>query len=229
MADNSAALGAARRRDGETTRRQAAEALEAMVSAGEPISFPAVARRATVSVTLLYADPALASRVAEARDRQRLAGRDRAWWIPSRALVTEQSLRTDVANAKEQVRRLTEEVGLLRERLARDLGAEADIARGRMTSPLLDQLEERAAELEAANSSLRRRVAELENETHDLAENLQAADHEPGADELAQPVLERRRRGPGRSTPGTAEQTPGRTPAAWPRNHGQTSRRTPHP
>jgi chromosome segregation ATPase len=175
MADNSAALGAARRRDGETKRRQATEALEAMVSAGEPISFPAVARRATVSVTLLYADPALASRVAEARDRQRLAGRDRAWWIPSRALVTEQSLRTDVANAKEQVRRLTEEVGLLRERLARDLGAEADIARGRMTSPLLDQLEERAAELEAANSSLRRRVAELENETHDLAEDLQAA------------------------------------------------------
>jgi len=131
MADNSAALGAARRRDGETKRRQATEALEAMVSAGEPISFPAVARRATVSVTLLYADPALASRVAQARDRQRLAGRDRAWWIPSRALVTEQSLRTDVANAKEQVRRLTEEVGLLRERLARDLGAEADIARGR--------------------------------------------------------------------------------------------------
>jgi len=175
MADNSAAMGKARRRDGEIKRRQAAEALEAMVGAGERISFPAVARRAGVSVTLLYAEPALVSRVAEARDRQRQAGRDRAWRLPSRALVTEQSLRTDVANAKDQVRRLTEEVGLLRERLARDLGAEADIARGRLASPMLDQLEERAAELEAANSSLRRRVAELENETHDLAEDLQAA------------------------------------------------------
>lgn len=175
MADNSAAMGKARRRDGEIKRRQAIDALDTMVSAGERISFPAVARRAGVSVTLLYAEPALASCVAEARDRQRQAGRDRAWRIPSRALVTEQSLRTDVANAKEQVRRLTEEVGLLRERLARDLGAKADIARGRLASPMLDQLEERAAELEAANSSLRRRVAELENETHDLAEDLQAA------------------------------------------------------
>ena len=44
-----------------------------------------------------------------------------------------------------------------------------------MTSPLIDQIEERAAELEAANSSLRRRVAGLEDETHDLAEDLQAA------------------------------------------------------
>jgi hypothetical protein len=175
MADNSAAMGAARRRDGEAKRRQATAALDAMVSTGERISFPAVARRAGVSVTLLYAEPALASRVAEARDCQRLAGRDRAWRLPIRALVTEQSLRADVANAKEQVRRLTEEVGLLRERLARDLGAEADIARGRMTSPLLDQLEERAAELEATNSSLRLRVAALENETRDLAEDLQAA------------------------------------------------------
>ena len=48
-----------------------------------------------------------------------------------------------------------------------------------MTSPLLDQLEERAAELEAANSSLRRRVAELENETHDLAEDLQGVTQHP--------------------------------------------------
>jgi flagellar biosynthesis chaperone FliJ len=175
MADNSSAMGEARRRDGETKRRQAAAALDAMVSTGERISFPAVARRAGVSVTLLYAEPSLAIRVAEARDLQRRAGRDRAWRLPVRALVTEQSLRADVANAKEQVRRLTEEVGLLRERLARDLGAGADIARGRLTNPLLDQLEERATELEAANTSLRRQVAELKNETHDLAEDLQAA------------------------------------------------------
>lgn len=40
---------------------------------------------------------------------------------------------------------------------------------------MLDQLEDRAAQLEAANSLLGRRVAELENETHDLAVDLQAA------------------------------------------------------
>lgn len=175
MADNSAAMGKARRRDGQIKRRRATEALQVMVQGGEPITFPAVARRAGVSVTLLYADRALAASIAEARDRQRQAGRDRAWRLPARALVTEQGLRADLANAREQVRRLTEEVKALRGRLARDLGAEADVARGRLASPLLDQLEERAAELEAGNASLRRRIDELEAEARELAENLQAA------------------------------------------------------
>ena len=175
MADNSAAMRAARRRDGEAKRRRAADALAAMTRSGEPISFPAVARRAEVSVTLLYADAELAQAIATARGRQRQAGRDRAWRLPPRALVTEQSLRVDLANAKEQVRRLTEEVGLLRERLTRDLGAHADLARGRIDGSLLDQLERRAAELEAENTSLRPRIAALESELHDLNEDLQAA------------------------------------------------------
>ena len=97
MADNSAAMRVARRRDGEAKRRRAAEALAAMTRSGEPISFPAVARRAEVSVTLLYADAELARAIATARERQRQAGRDRAWRLPPRALVTEQSLRVDLA------------------------------------------------------------------------------------------------------------------------------------
>ncbi len=98
-----------------------------MLDAGEPISFPALARRGGVSVSLLYSDPHLASRVAEARDRQRQAGTDRAWRLPPRSLVTEQSLRTELANAKEQLRQLHEEVNLLRQRLARSLGSDADL------------------------------------------------------------------------------------------------------
>ncbi|MGH9099368.1 MAG: DUF6262 family protein [Acidimicrobiales bacterium] len=175
MTDNSAAMGAARRRDGETKRRRAAEALAAMTSSGEAITFPAVAHRAGVSVTLLYGDEELARAITTARDRQRQAGRDRAWRLPARALVTEPSLRADLANAKEQARRLTEEVEVLRGRLARDLGAQADLARGRIDGSLLDQLERRAAELEAENSALRPRIAGLEGELHDLAEDLQAA------------------------------------------------------
>lgn len=175
MADNSDALRQARRRDSEAKRRRAAEALATMVGAGESISFPAVARRAGVSVTLLYADVELARAVGDARDRQRQAGRERAWRLPPRALVTEQSLRVDLANAKEQVRRLTDEVRLLQERLARDLGARADVARGRIDSSFLDQLEQRAAELGAENSLLQRRNAALEHEKRDLTEDLQAA------------------------------------------------------
>jgi hypothetical protein len=175
VTDNSAALRRARRRDGQTKRRQALATIETMAEAGDPISFPAVARRAGVSVSLLYADNDLLTRIAEARDRQRQAGVDRAARLPARSLVTEASLRADLANAKEQNRRLTGELALLRDRLARDLGTTADIARGRATNPLLDRLEERAADLETDNARLRQQVGWLEADTRELAENLNAA------------------------------------------------------
>src|SRR5438132_935178 len=175
MVDNSAALRQVRRRDSRTKRRQAFKALETMVEAGEPISFPAVARRAGVSVSLLYADADLAGRISGARARQRQAGQDRAWQLPIRSLVTEASLRADLANAKEQNRQLAEELTVIKHRLARDLGAEADVVAGRQLSPLVDQLEERAAELEAENHQLREQVRRLEVDLRELTDTLEAA------------------------------------------------------
>ncbi|MDA8356572.1 MAG: DUF6262 family protein [Actinomycetota bacterium] len=175
MADNSDVLRRARRQDGRVKRQRALDAVAAMESESDPISFPAVARRAGVSVSLLYADTALASRIAAARDRQRQAGRDRAWQLPTRSLVTVQSLRAELANAKEHVRRLSEEVSLLSERLARQLGADADIARGRALVPVLDEVEQRAAELEAENHRQRDRIGQLEAESRELVETLHAA------------------------------------------------------
>jgi chromosome segregation ATPase len=175
VADNSGALRRARRQDGRIKRQRALEAITAMESTGGPVSFPAVARQAGVSVSLLYADAELAGRIAAARDRQRQAGRDRAWQLPARSLVTVQSLRAELANAKDQARRLSEEVTLLRERLGRELGAAADVARGRALAPALDELEQRAAELEAENHRQRERVAQLEADSSELAETLEAA------------------------------------------------------
>lgn len=175
MTDNSAALQRARRREGQAKRRRALAALQAMTEAGEAIGFPAVARRAGVSVSLLYADRDLLARIADARDRQRRAGAERAARLPTRSLVTETSLRTDLANAKEQNRHLSEELVVLRDRLARELGADADHFRGRPTNPALDMLEERAAELETDNARLRQQVAQLEADTSELADNLDAA------------------------------------------------------
>lgn len=175
MADNSAALRRARRRDGRAKRQRATDALDAMELSGEAITFPAVARRAGVSVSLLYADAALASRIATARDRQRQAGPERAWRLPARSLVTEQSLRTELANANERTRRLAEEASLLREQLRRHLGAIGDAARGERLSPLLEQLEQRTAELEADNHRQRQRIAQLEAEARELADTLEAA------------------------------------------------------
>ncbi len=175
MADNSAALRRARRADARLKRQQALEAIETIEASGEPISFPAVARRAGVSVSLLYADRDLAGRIAAARDRQRQAGRDRAWQLPARSLVTEQSLRVELANAKDQAHRLTEEVAALRKRLARQLGAEADAARGLALAPALDELEQRAAELEAENHRHREQIARLDADGRELADTLEAA------------------------------------------------------
>jgi chromosome segregation ATPase len=175
MADNSAALARARRADSRTKRQRAAEAVHAAEQSGEPITFPAIARRAGVSVSLLYTDRQLAAAIAAARDRQRQAGTQRHWQLPARSLVTEQSLRADLANAKERTRQLTQDNAVLRERLAHHLGADADIARGWDMRPMLNKLEQRAAELEADNHRLRRRVAQLENDTRELADNLDAA------------------------------------------------------
>jgi chromosome segregation ATPase len=175
MTDNSAALRRARRHDSRTKRQRAADTVEAMEQTGEPISFPAVARRAGVSVSLLYADAHLAARIAAVRDRQRQAGRERAWRLPARSLVTEQGLKAELANAREQARRLAEEVAVLRDRLAHQLGADADLARGQALSPLLDQLEQRAADLESDNNRQRQRIARLEAEVRELTDTLEAA------------------------------------------------------
>lgn len=161
--------------DGRAKRARAEETLRKMVDAGEAISFPAVARRAGVSVSLLYADKHLASRVAEARDGQRQVGQDRSWRLPPRSLMTEQSLRTELANAREQIRQLHEEVRLLRSGLARNLGAEADLARGRAATPLLNDLENRAAELENANVQLRQEMSKVRTELRDATDSLEAA------------------------------------------------------
>lgn len=211
MADNSATLRRARQKDSASKRHLAETAIDAMTQTGEPVNFPAVARLAGVSVSFLYADINLARRIADARDRQSQAGRDRAWRLPARSLVTEQSLRADLANSKDQLRRLSEEVSVLRSRLERDLGAGADMARERSLVPRLDELEARAAELVADNDRLKGQVTALEAEARELTETLEAAramnrdlmaeiNRPPASPE--KPALTRsRRHGPSRNGP----------------------------
>ncbi len=175
MADNSDALTRSRRKDSRTKRRRATEVLAAMIEAGEAISFPAVARRAGVSVSLLYADRDLATRLSEARSRQRQVGVDRCRGLATRSLASEQSLRADLANTNERARRLGDELAVVREQLARLLGAQADAASGRSTSPLLERLEAQVDGLESDNSRLRDQVRELEGALHESNDTLGAA------------------------------------------------------
>jgi hypothetical protein len=174
MADNSEARRRTRGQDSRTKRQRATETIDAFEQGGEPVSFPAIARRAGVSVSLLYSDPELASRIATARDRQRHPGHGRAWQLPARSLLTEQSLHAELANTTEQTPQLTDEVTVLPERLARQLGAD-DLARGHTMRPMLDQLRERCAELEADNHTLRQRVTKPEGELSERTDTRDAA------------------------------------------------------
>jgi Family of unknown function (DUF6262) len=174
MTDNSSALKRSRRQDSQTKRRKATQALQAMIDTGEPITFPAVARRAGVSVSLLYADKQLSARLSQARSRQRDAGQDRARQLPVRSLISEQSLRADLANAKDHIRRLHQELAVLRDRLAHQLGAQVDTATGWVTPPLLYELEQQRATLQAENTRLRERHVDLETRLRESNETIQA-------------------------------------------------------
>ena len=175
MADHSAALRRARQTDSRTKRTRTRQALTGMIETGEPVTFAALARKAGGSVSLLYADVDIATRVAEARDRQRQAGRDRAWKVPPRSLVTEASLRAELANTKERARQLAEEVQSLRSRVALTFGAEADAANGQHLGAVTAELEQRVTVLVQENGGLRRRVSELDATIRDLTDTLDAA------------------------------------------------------
>jgi chromosome segregation ATPase len=89
--------------------------------------------------------------------------------------VSEQGLRVDLANANDRARRLGQEVTVLREQMARLLGAQSDAASGRSTSPLLERLEEQVTSLEADNAQLRDQVRELEGALRESNDTLEAA------------------------------------------------------
>jgi hypothetical protein len=153
---------ALRRLDSADKTRRVLAALEATLSAGQPLTIAALARRAGVSRRFIYDHPELRTE-AERRGAQtadRLAGATTA-----SARVSVASLRADLANAKATNHRLTTELAALRRRLGQLLGQDAlaDLDR-----PTIDAnaINDRQAELEQAlfeaAEELARRTEELE-------------------------------------------------------------------
>lgn len=140
-----AALRAARARDSEDKRERALAAIEALGAAGMSITFPAVARAAGVSTWLTYAE-GIREHVEAARCRQaagEVSGAVRRSPASSHS-ATPAGLRTDLAVAREEIKRLRAEVDKLHKRLRLHLGAEIE-------GPDRAQLIARVAELEAVN------------------------------------------------------------------------------
>lgn len=173
-----AALRGAREKDSREKRDRALAALGALEAQGAPISFVAVANAAGVSRSLVYAD-GVRDQVEAARARRGEPGLPAVPARAGRLPVTAESLRTDLAVARKEIRRLRAEEVALKTRLRLQLGAEIE-------GPEKAQLITRVAELEAANRQLvaerdaraleadtaGHRVAELEDELSAARESL---------------------------------------------------------
>ena len=171
MSDKATVLVSARRRDGHDKRARARQALAAMIEEAEQISFERLSRRAGVSRSFLYADPELKTEVTEQRQRQTAGPRAR----PVASMVSEASLRTDLALSRHEVAELRQQLAVLHGRLARTLDVEATVADGRLRAEHVHGLECRLGELAAENASLSARVAELGSNNAALAESLEAS------------------------------------------------------
>jgi hypothetical protein len=165
---------AARRRDSDAKRQRAWAAFQEMLDEGVPINFETVRRRAGVSRSLVYADPELKARIIELRARRGGAG-PVAPPLPARSIVSERSLRNDLALAQADNRALRNDLGKLRRRLGTAVAAELDATVGGTNPAALHSLQDRIAELEDALHDAHQRTRSLETDNADLIETLDAS------------------------------------------------------
>jgi hypothetical protein len=170
-------LTALRRADSQAKAAAVRASLEALATAGTPLTIAAVARHAGVSRRFIYDHPELRAtidlKVTEAIAR--FSGQ-----LTSTAQVTAASLRADVENTKAENQRLRERIRLLEVRLSEALGHEvaaelaaqgipinAGLRREEMATlhakmdELTDELRRRDDDLEGARQANRDLMAEL--------------------------------------------------------------------
>lgn len=174
------AMLAARAKASQDKRRRALAAVRSLEAAGTPITATAVATAAGVSTWLVYAD-GIREHVEAARRRQAERGPGTPPTAPPARgePVTQASLRTDLAIARDEIRRLRAERDKLCGRLRLHLGAEIE-------GPDRAELIARVASLETASRQLaaerdaraaeashaQRRIRELEDELTAARESL---------------------------------------------------------
>lgn len=170
---------AARAKDSQDKRHRALTAIQSLEAAGTPVTATSVATAAGVSTWLVYAD-GVREHVQAAQQRQ--ARHDPASLPASPAgsePVTQASLRTDLAVARQQIRQLRAERDKLRGRLRLQLGAEIEGPERAELITRIASLEETARRLAAERdarvteaSHAQHRVSELEDELAAARESL---------------------------------------------------------
>ncbi|MGH9150454.1 MAG: DUF6262 family protein [Acidimicrobiales bacterium] len=153
-----------RRADSRAKAAAVRAALEAVVTAGQPLNVAAVARHARVSRRFIYDHPELraAIELKATEAVARFSGQ-----LSVAAQVTGASLRADLENAKAENQRLRERVRLLEARLSEALGQEvaAELAgKGIVVAATRpgDQMAVLQARIDELDAELRRRDDDLE-------------------------------------------------------------------
>jgi small-conductance mechanosensitive channel len=127
--DNSRHLVIAARSRHEYTRSKAIQALRELESAGDPVTFEAIVRKAGVSRSWLYTQPDLRTEIERLRER---TGQAPTTPVPTRQRASQASLLQRLETANERNRKLAEENRRLRDQLARALG---DQRAARLSTP----------------------------------------------------------------------------------------------
>ena len=166
----------ARRKASQDKRAAVTQALTTMLAAGETVTFTSVAKRASVSTWLVYS-AGVRDQVQAAIDQQRED-------VPVTRAPGVDSLRTDLALARQEIhelRREREELrGQLREALGRQLTSLS-------TEPLVERLNRvtgELAEARAANTALASDVATLEEDLIAARTSLRRMIHDQNTDTM---------------------------------------------
>lgn len=177
------AMLAARAKTSHDKRQRALTAVQDLEAAGTPVTATAVATAAGVSTWLIYADGVREYlEAAQRRQADREPGPSTAAPPGRGEPVSQASLRTSLAVARDEIRRLRDERDKLRARLRLQLGAEIE-------GPDRAELVARVASLQAASRQLaaerdaraaeashaQRRIRELEDELTAARESLRRA------------------------------------------------------
>jgi chromosome segregation ATPase len=173
------AMLAARAKDSQEKRHRALAVIQSLEAAGTPVTATAVAASAGVSTWLVYSD-GVREHVQAARERQAQHDRPPSPALPaSGGPVTQTSLRTDLAVARQEIRQLRAERDKLRGRLRLQLGAEIEGPERAELITRIASLEEAVRRLAterdaraAEASHAHHRISELEDELTAARESL---------------------------------------------------------
>jgi hypothetical protein len=174
--DRTAGLRAARAKDSADKRRRALDAIHALEAAGSPITAAAVAHAAGVSTWLVYTD-GLREHLDAARHRQEQpgSGPPRTTAPGDPAPLTPTGLRTDLALARAEIRRLRTDNDKLRHRLRLQLGAEIDQPDPTELINRVAELESRTRQLLAERDARTAAANHAQHRIHELEDDLTAA------------------------------------------------------